>query len=90
MTEEQLRAALESLPFPVETVVVSTEGVRLIGVVVSTHFEGLDEAERQRLIWHHLLELYDARQLTRIEFVFTNTPQEDAEITADADPVDAS
>jgi acid stress-induced BolA-like protein IbaG/YrbA len=83
MTEEQLRNALENLPFVVNDVAVRSDEGRLIGVVVSTQFEGMDEAERQRVVWHHLFQLFDARQLTRIEFVFTNTPQEDAEI-ADA------
>lgn len=84
MTEEQFREALGSLPFQVDAVAVRSEGVRLIGVVVSTHFDGLDEAERQRIVWAHLLQLFDARQLTPIEFVFTNTPQEDAEIAESA------
>jgi acid stress-induced BolA-like protein IbaG/YrbA len=80
MTVEQLRHALEQLPFAVEQLVVYSEKGRLIAVVVSNQFEGLDEAERQRLIWHHLFQRFDARQITPIEFVFTNTPQEDAEL----------
>lgn len=84
MTEEQLRDALEKLPFGPDTVAVRSDGGRLIGVVVSTQFEGMEEGERQRIVWHHLFQLFDARQLTPIEFVFTNTPQEDAEIADSA------
>lgn len=80
MTEEQLRKALESLPFPVEKLVVYTEKGRLLAIIVANQFEGLDEADRQQLVWRHLFQRFDARQLTPIEFIFTDTPQEDAEL----------
>ena len=80
MTEEQLRNVLASLPFAIDGLAVHSDGRRLIGVVVSTEFEGMDEAERQRIVWHHLHQVFDVQQLTRIEFVFTNTPQEDADL----------
>jgi acid stress-induced BolA-like protein IbaG/YrbA len=80
MTEEQLAEALTKLPFKTARVAVHPDGRRLIAVVVSPAFEQLDEAERQRLVWNHLHQHFDLRELARIEFVFTNTPQEDAEV----------
>jgi acid stress-induced BolA-like protein IbaG/YrbA len=80
MTEEQLAEALTNLPFEPSRVAVYPDGLRLVAVVVSPAFVKLDEAERQRLVWNYLHQRFDVRELARIEFVFTNTPQEDAEI----------
>lgn len=76
MTREELLRALDTLPLDSKEVSVSVDGRRLIGVVVSAMFEGMNEAERQRIIWHHLHETFDVDQLVQVEFVFTNTPTE--------------
>jgi acid stress-induced BolA-like protein IbaG/YrbA len=81
MTPEELQTVLQALPFETE-IAVHAEGRRLVGVVVARIFEGMNEAERQRRVWHHLHERLDDRQLVRVEFVFTNSPAEDAALGA--------
>jgi len=53
------------------------EGIKLVARVVSPSFEGIDEAERQAVIWD-LLEQLPAEDRRRIEFVFTDSPSEEA------------
>jgi acid stress-induced BolA-like protein IbaG/YrbA len=76
MNLEDLLAALKTLPIEPKHVSANMDGRQLIGVVVSAKFEGLDEAERQRIIWNHLHKTFDVEQLVDVEFVFTNTPSE--------------
>lgn len=82
MNETELRSALDSLPFEVDQVAIQLDGQKLIAVVVSAKFENMDEGERQRLVWQHLQETFSAVQLVQVEFVFTNTPQEDKELAS--------
>lgn len=82
MTREELLQALNALPLDAKETSASMDGRRLIGVVVSAKFEGMDEAERQRMIWNHLHKTFDADQLVQVEFVFTNAPSESSELAS--------
>jgi acid stress-induced BolA-like protein IbaG/YrbA len=82
MSKDQLRAALETLPFETEAVAVSLDGRRLIAVVVAQIFEGMNEAARQRLVWNHLHATFDVEELVPLEFVFTNSPAESKELAS--------
>ena len=53
--------------------------------VVSSSFARVDEAERQRDVWAFLRRHFAEGELTSVEFIFTNAPDED-----DAEPEDAS
>lgn len=48
----------------------------LIATVVSSRFDGLDEADRQEAVWKHLRENLDESELQNIEFILINTPDE--------------
>jgi len=75
-TPEQLEETLRGLALDVNAVHVSVDGSRYIAVVTSQDFEGVDEGERQRIVWQHLLDHVAQRDLRHVEFVFTYTPNE--------------
>lgn len=75
-TRDQLQRALERFD---SSATVSVEGgITLLATVISSSFEGLNEALRQQLVWRHLRAEFDAdeRALANIEFVFTNAPDD--------------
>jgi acid stress-induced BolA-like protein IbaG/YrbA len=83
MSEETLRAALETLALEhPPSVTVSRDGQKLVAIVVSASFQGMDEAERQGLVWGHLQRQFEDHELIPLEFVFTNTPAEDEELAS--------
>ena len=77
MTRDQLETDLRSLP-KVQSVSVEGNG-QLIATVVSGSFEQLDEGKRQKLVWTHLWSRHsdEPYQLSNIEFIFTNAPDEE-------------
>lgn len=77
LTAERLRELLRQLP-GVEEVVVTEDGRRFVAAVVARRFEGVDEGVRQNEVWAHLFKELTPEQRRRIEFVFTDTPQERA------------
>ena len=48
----------------------------LIATVVSPSFRQQDEAQRQESVWSYLLRQFGSDELQNIEFIFTNTPEE--------------
>ena len=82
MTNKELLEALEALFEPAPEVNIGHDGQKFVAVVVSTSFEGMDEAERQSLVWGHLQQRFEDHQLVQLEFVFTNTPGEDKELAS--------
>jgi acid stress-induced BolA-like protein IbaG/YrbA len=81
MSEETLQAALETLPLEDRpTVTIIREGRKLLAAVVSASFEGMDEADRQGLVWGHLQSQFEDQDLVPVEFIFTNTPTESEEL----------
>lgn len=83
MSDETLRAALETLPLAYPpAVTVSRDGRKLVAVVVSASFENMDEADRQGLVWGHLQDQFEDDDLVLLEFVFTNTPSENEELAS--------
>ena len=82
MTEQELQKALQALFDPPPEVTVSRDGRKLLAVVVSPSFERLNEGERQSLVWGHLMSRFSDDDLVRIEFVFTNTPEESKELAS--------
>jgi len=81
MTVESLREILLRLP-DVDDVQVSKVGRKLVATVVASRFEGVDEGERQSEIWDLLLGELKFEQRRKIEFVFTDTPEELRQSTA--------
>jgi acid stress-induced BolA-like protein IbaG/YrbA len=82
MTAEALRMALETLPLPYPPEVSVINGRRLIAVVTSAAFENMDESERQRLVYNHLLATFDTEDLGKVEMVLTDAPSERARVAA--------
>jgi acid stress-induced BolA-like protein IbaG/YrbA len=82
MTKEQLQESLEKLP-DVEKVSVIEDRRRLIATVVSGAFRDQNEAVRQASVYSHLYRRFGSDdELAIIEFIFTNTPEEEAENAA--------
>ncbi len=50
--------------------------VKFFGVVHSETFEGLNEAERQAIVWHAVFENFDEDEQRQIEFIYTDAPSE--------------
>jgi acid stress-induced BolA-like protein IbaG/YrbA len=69
-----------------ESVAVSSARVRVFGAdsgpyqyygkLVSPDFEGMNEAERQRLVWDRILAMLGERDQERVAFVYTDAPSE--------------
>jgi acid stress-induced BolA-like protein IbaG/YrbA len=69
--------ALRQLPVQDPTIEMHAgDGYHLLATVVSPTFEGMDEFDRQDLVWGHLREHLDMGARARIEFVFTDAPSE--------------
>jgi acid stress-induced BolA-like protein IbaG/YrbA len=74
MTNEELRKLLEA--FPGAKRVAVEGGYAVLITLVSTEFEGVNEAERQAKVWTYLHTGRADDELPKIEFVFTLTPGE--------------
>ncbi|MEO6811514.1 MAG: hypothetical protein ABI353_20570 [Isosphaeraceae bacterium] len=59
-----------------EVRVVPGDQFKYLGIVVSRSFEGMDEAERQELVWERVLRTLDRDDQAQIEFIYTDTPSE--------------
>jgi acid stress-induced BolA-like protein IbaG/YrbA len=55
---------------------------RFLGNIISTTFEGMEDFDRQMLVWGRVYDTLDEEDHRWIEFLFTNTP---AEMAADAE-----
>jgi acid stress-induced BolA-like protein IbaG/YrbA len=51
-------------------------GPRIMALVVSPTFEGMDEADRQALVWGKLFDSLDNRDQRSVEFIYTKSPAE--------------
>jgi acid stress-induced BolA-like protein IbaG/YrbA len=75
--KDKVKRVLEALPLSkLEVEFESDTGYRIIAVVTSKDFEGMDEAERQRIVWAQLMDHLDDREQREIEFVHTMAPSE--------------
>lgn len=75
-TRAQLEQALTTMPHVDVATVVGDQS--LIATVVSGSFRGQNEAQRQETVWSYLRQQLGADALQNVEFIFTNTPEEDA------------
>jgi acid stress-induced BolA-like protein IbaG/YrbA len=75
--KDKVKKALEGLSLSaLEVEIEPDSGTRVVAVVTSDEFEGMDEGERQHLVWKKLLEELDPYEQTRVEFVHTMAPSE--------------
>lgn len=80
MTPADLELILTKLPLKDVALRVGGRRRRLIAIVTSPDFVGQNEALRQRVVWQHLIDSMSDDDMTEIEFVFTYTPAELAEL----------
>jgi acid stress-induced BolA-like protein IbaG/YrbA len=77
LSAERLKELLASMGLRDAQIEVEQLGLRLVGSIVSPDFEGVDEADRQALVWGHLYEQASEWERRGVEFVFTSTPEEE-------------
>jgi|HubBroStandDraft_6_1064221.scaffolds.fasta_scaffold135916_4 acid stress-induced BolA-like protein IbaG/YrbA len=80
VTREQLQEVLRAMPSVEEATVV--EDRRLIATVVSGAFREKDEGERQAVVYAYIFDRLGTDAFENIEFIFTNTPEEEKENAA--------
>lgn len=83
LTPERLESILRQVPKATE-VKAERENGRLIAVVVSEHFDGMEEHERQSEVWSLLLDQLDETEQATVGYVFTNTRSEKQQAEEDA------
>lgn len=73
----KLKEVLEGMELQEPRVEVSsTDRGKVLATVVSPSFVGLNEARRQELVWQEVLDRMLPEDQIRIEFIFTNAPEE--------------
>lgn len=72
MKAEDLKKTLADLG----TIEVDEERGRFIAVVVSPQFEGMDQGERQHIVWQRVIDALNAEDSVAVEFIFTYSPSE--------------
>jgi acid stress-induced BolA-like protein IbaG/YrbA len=75
-TRAELEQALTTMPNVDAANVVGEQS--LIATVVSGSFREQNEAQRQETVWSYLRRQLGSGALQNIEFIFTNTPEENA------------
>lgn len=75
-TRAELEQALTTMPDVDQATVVGEQS--LIATVVSGSFSEQNEAQRQETVWGYLRRQLGSDALRNIEFIFTNTPEENA------------
>lgn len=77
MNKETLEQVLRGLPFGTLKIDVVPDGRRFTAIVTTPDFAQMDESERQRRVWGHLRKHFTDHELIRLEFIFTNSPDEE-------------
>jgi acid stress-induced BolA-like protein IbaG/YrbA len=74
MNDQILESTLRTLPVKVDKVTIEGRPGHWVAQVISPDFAKLDEAERQSMVWGHLLDNLTDSQRMQVEFVFTVAP----------------
>lgn len=72
----KVEEALRKLDVSAPTIEVWSEGTTVMGVVTSPTFDGMDQSDRQSIIWGCLLAELAPMDNALVEFVWTYTPEE--------------
>ena len=73
----RLQPVLDSIPLDEKTVeILNPNAFRCLVAIVSPDFENMNEADRQSLVWGHLIKSFSWEELSQIEFIFTDSPAE--------------
>ncbi|MCA9643931.1 MAG: hypothetical protein H6718_16155 [Polyangiaceae bacterium] len=77
---EKITAALRDLELEAPQIDVHGIDRSIIATVVSGSFSGMDEAERQKMVWHALRQSLNDQERLAVEFVFTVAPDEEESV----------
>lgn len=80
MTCEELETSLRKLPWRDLEVRVGGRSRRLVAVIATPDFERMNDGERQHEVWGHLIDTHGLPVEYEVEFVFTYTPRQLAEL----------
>lgn len=80
---ERLQRSLQDVLETPKVTAIEGDRFMMLGFVISPTFEGMDEGERQRIVWDRALRTFDPDEQVRIEFIYTDAP---SEIEASAEP----
>jgi hypothetical protein len=75
---ERLRRSFEGAIREPEVIVQPGDFSMVLVSVVSPTFEGMDEGDRQEIVWQRVLDDFEAADQKRIEFIYTDAPSEAA------------
>ncbi len=76
---EKLETILRELPLDdieVRIIPGDRHSLRYLASVVSPSFAAMSDADRQSLVWGQILDRLDESEQRRVEFVYTETPEE--------------
>jgi hypothetical protein len=74
--EEKLKKSLEGYLQSPDISAIPGDLTTVLGVIVSPSFEGLDEGERQEIVWDRVLKTFNEDERRQVEFLYTNAPSE--------------
>jgi acid stress-induced BolA-like protein IbaG/YrbA len=83
LTEERLREVLGKTE-GVTDIFIGREGYKFVAIVVSPWYESMESWQRQEHAWGLLLKNLTDDEHARVSFVYTNTPEEQAQADRDA------
>lgn len=83
LTAERLREVL-SKKKGLADLIVWREGYKFYAVLLSPTYEGVDEAHRQAEAWGLVLDNLSDDEQAMVGFMYTNTPEEQAQAERDA------
>jgi hypothetical protein len=84
MTQLELKATLERLPLQDREVSVEGRPGQWLAIVISPDYDQIDDHERQTAVWTLLHETYGLGVSREVEFVYTFSLAEVAEMEAQA------
>lgn len=73
---DKIRKTLGDLGLEEPTISVDSIDRSVIATILSRSFSGMDEAERQKMVWRALRQNLDDHERVAVEFVFTVAPDE--------------
>lgn len=73
---DKIRKTLGDLGLEEPTISVDSIDRSIIATILSRSFSGMDEAERQKMVWRALRQNLDDHERVAVEFVFTVAPDE--------------
>jgi acid stress-induced BolA-like protein IbaG/YrbA len=74
--KETLRRSMEGHLESPQVDVIEGDHYRFLGNIISRTFEGMEDWERQELVWGRVYQTFNEEDRRWLDFLFTNTPAE--------------